>query len=110
VVKRGEYGALLVTRTGYFVAHALLLEDIVDPTGAGDTFAGGLFGTLAGEDSTSEPTLRRGIVHGSVLASFDVEGFGVERLERVTYSDMRSRLEDFAVSRTYHGIPLKERS
>jgi sugar/nucleoside kinase (ribokinase family) len=109
VVKRGEYGALLFTRGGYFVAHALLLEDIVDPTGAGDTFAGGLLGTIAGEDAVEESTLRRGIVHGSVLASFTVEGFGTERLARVTVEQVSERLADFAVSRTYDGVPIPDR-
>jgi sugar/nucleoside kinase (ribokinase family) len=85
------------------------LEDIVDPTGAGDSFAGGLLGTIAGEDSVHEPTLRRGIVHGSVLASFDVEGFGTSRLERVTLAEIGSRLQDFAVCRQYDGAPLRER-
>jgi sugar/nucleoside kinase (ribokinase family) len=110
VVKRGEYGALLFTRTGYFAAHALLLEDIVDPTGAGDTFAGGLLGTLAGEGSVEEPALRRGIVHGSVMASFNVEGFGVERLSQLDLGTIQSRLHDFAVSRTYDGVTLRERT
>src|SRR5262249_6762991 len=91
VVKRGEYGALLFTGKRYFATHALLLEDIVDPTGAGDTFAGGLIGTIAGEDSTEDPTLRRGMVHGSILASFDVEGFGVSRLAGVSVQEIGAR-------------------
>jgi sugar/nucleoside kinase (ribokinase family) len=110
VIKRGEYGALLFTKSGYFVAHALLLEDIVDPTGAGDTFAGGLLGTIAGEDRAEEPTLRRGIVHGSVLASFTVEGFGTGKLARVRVEEIAGRLDDFAVSRTYDGLPIPDRA
>ena len=110
VVKRGEYGALLFSRDGYFVAHALLLEDIKDPTGAGDSFAGGLMGTIAGEDRIDGPTLRRGIVNGSILASFNVEGFGTDRLATVKLSEISERLEAFSISRAYESLPIVDRA
>ncbi len=109
VVKRGEYGAWLFTPHGHFVANALLLERVVDPTGAGDTFAGGLMGTIAGENSVDEQTLRRGVVNGSIMASFTVEHFGVSGLVDLNREEIRARLQDFELSRIYEGRPLPQK-
>ena len=100
IVKKGEYGAVLFTNGGdltesYFFAPAYPLEKVADPTGAGDTFAGGFVGYLARARSDSLETIRRAIVHGSVVASFTVEGFGLERLRTLTLDDIRERYEAF---------------
>jgi len=94
VIKKGEDGAVMVTPTAYFVAPAYPLEEVRDPTGAGDTFAGGLMGYLA---KCGEPTLanlRMGMVHGSVLASFTVEDFSLERLKTLTHDEIQARVEE----------------
>lgn len=97
-VKKGEHGCLLFGEGGqFFACPAYPLEEIRDPTGAGDTFAGGLAGFLAGQ-SGAEVTfdmLRQAILHGSVLASFDVEDFSLERLKALSENDIAARLEDF---------------
>src|SRR5262249_2740123 len=84
IVKRGEYGVLMFSGKSIFGAPAFPLEDVFDPTGAGDTFAGGFMGALAHANDTSDRTFRRGIVFGSVMASFDVEKFGLQRLTDLT--------------------------
>ena len=84
VVKRGEHGATLYTRDGTFWAPAYPLEEVADPTGAGDTFAGGLLGYLASQPRIDDATLRRAVLHGSVCASFAVESFSVDGIERAT--------------------------
>ena len=96
VIKRGEYGALLFDGDTVFAAPALPLEDVVDPTGAGDTFAGGMLGYLAREDRVDAVTLRRAVIYGSVLASFSVEGVSVDRLVTVTQAELASRFTAFA--------------
>jgi sugar/nucleoside kinase (ribokinase family) len=95
VVKRGEYGALMVTPDRFFFVPAYPLESPFDPTGAGDTFAGGFMGVLAGEESTDEAALRRAIVYGSVIASFTVEDFSLNRLKRLTRDDIEARYRIF---------------
>jgi sugar/nucleoside kinase (ribokinase family) len=95
VVKRGEYGALMVNGGRFFFAPAYPLESVFDPTGAGDTFAGGFMGSLAGQGDLSETTLRRAIVHGSVMASFTVEDFSLDRLRRLTPSEIEQRCAAF---------------
>ncbi|HEY7140850.1 MAG TPA: PfkB family carbohydrate kinase [Methylomirabilota bacterium] len=95
VVKRGEYGALMVTRERFFFVPAYPLESVYDPTGAGDTFAGGFMGVLAGEEATDEGALRRAIVYGSVMASFTVEDFSLGRLRRLTRGDIDGRYRAF---------------
>lgn len=95
VIKRGEYGALLFSNGNIFSAPALPLTEVVDPTGAGDTFAGGFMGYVAKQDSISEETLRRSVVCGSVMASFQVEDFGLDRLRRLNSSDIDSRFSNF---------------
>ena len=82
VAKQGEYGAALVTRESFFALPAYPLETVIDPTGAGDTFAGGLVGYIAAhpEEALSDELLRRAMAHATVLASFNVEEFGTERV------------------------------
>jgi sugar/nucleoside kinase (ribokinase family) len=96
VIKRGEYGALLFDGEGVFSAPAYPIEDVADPTGAGDTFAGGLLGYLAREDRVDAGSLRRAVIYGSVLASFSVEGVSVSRLIQVTNEDVATRYGAFA--------------
>ena len=95
VVKRGEYGALMVTPERFFFVPAYPLESVFDPTGAGDTFAGGLMGVLAGEELIDEWTLRRAVVYGSVIASFTVEDFSLNRLKRLTRRELETRYHAF---------------
>ncbi len=96
VIKRGEYGALLFDGKEVFSAPAFPVEDVADPTGAGDTFAGGLLGYVAREDKLDTATLRRAVIYGSVLASFSVEGVSVKRLVSVTPTDVATRYAAFA--------------
>lgn len=95
VVKRGEYGALLFDHEHIFACPAMPLADVFDPTGAGDTFAGGFMGTLAIASHLDAETLRRAMVMGSVMASFTVEKFSLERLREVTRAEIRTRFSDF---------------
>lgn len=95
VVKRGEYGALLFDGERTFTAPAFPVADVHDPTGAGDTFAGGFMGYLARAGEVSESHLRRALVMGSVMASFAVEGFSVERLQRVGDREILGRFAAF---------------
>ncbi|WNG57816.1 sugar kinase [Archangium gephyra] len=95
VVKRGEYGALLFEQDHIFACPAMPIADVFDPTGAGDTFAGGFMGTLAIASQLNTETLRRAMVMGSVMASFTVEKFSLERLREVTRSEIRARFAEF---------------
>jgi sugar/nucleoside kinase (ribokinase family) len=95
VVKRGEYGVLMVTKDAIFAAPAYPLENVFDPTGAGDTFAGGLLGYLSSRKELSDREFRRAIVFGSVLASFTVEKFSLDRLREITLADVLERYQDF---------------
>jgi len=94
VVKRGEYGAAMFTEHSYFATPAYPLEEVFDPTGAGDSFAGGFMGYLAAIDSADEAAVRRAIIYGSVMASFNVEEFGCDRLRRLTYDEINSRFRE----------------
>jgi sugar/nucleoside kinase (ribokinase family) len=96
VVKRGEYGAMMVDKRGVFCVPALPLEEPHDPTGAGDSFAGGFMGYLAGAKDLSDSTLRRAMVYGSVLGSFTVERFGLDRLRVLKRSEIHARARHFA--------------
>ncbi len=96
IVKRGEHGALMVHPKFIFSVPAFPLEEVHDPTGAGDTFAGGFMGYLAKAGNMNEQNLRRAMVYGSVLASFTVEKFGVERLAKVTIREINDRARRFA--------------
>ena len=101
VAKQGEYGAALFTPTGYFALPGFPLEDVHDPTGAGDSFAGGFLGYIDGEAKRSgedflldDTTLRRAMAHGTVLASFNIEDFGTERVARLQRSEIDQRLAE----------------
>ncbi len=96
IIKKGEHGALLFQGDKTFFAPALLLPKVVDPTGAGDTFAGGFMGYLAATDDVSFENLKRAIIHGSALASFVVEDFGTRKLEKLTKADINGRIAQFA--------------
>ena len=95
VVKRGEYGVLMITKDAIFAAPAYPLENVFDPTGAGDTFAGGFLGYLASRSEIHDKELRRAIIFGSVLASFTVEKFSLDRLREITLRDVHERYADF---------------
>ncbi len=95
IIKKGEHGALLFSRDKIFFAPALPLSHIFDPTGAGDTFAGGLCGYMATTDDYSFDNLKNGVIAGSVLASFTVEQFGTVRLSNLKRSEILQRIEDF---------------
>jgi sugar/nucleoside kinase (ribokinase family) len=94
-IKRGEYGALLVRKGGWFAAPALPLDSVFDPTGAGDCFAGGFIGYLANTMNFEEANIRKAIVMGSVMASFNVEAFSLDRLRRLTYPEIEARYKVF---------------
>jgi sugar/nucleoside kinase (ribokinase family) len=100
VAKRGEYGAALFSRDEFFAIPGYLLEDVRDPTGAGDSFAGGFLGYLdsrraAGDSVLDHGVLRQAMAYGSVLASFNVEDFGTERVQRLSKDEIDDRLRDF---------------
>jgi sugar/nucleoside kinase (ribokinase family) len=96
IIKRGEHGAIMVRKDFVFSVPAFPLEEVFDPTGAGDTFAGGFMGYLTSKGRITEQVLRSAMVYGSVLASFTVERFGVERLARVTRKEIAARARLFA--------------
>ncbi|MEN9303242.1 MAG: hypothetical protein RL264_1671 [Bacteroidota bacterium] len=95
IIKKGEHGALLFHGDNIFFAPALPLEEVFDPTGAGDTFAGGFMGYLASTDDASFENMKRAIIAGSALASFCVEKFGTQRLTEITTSELNQRIEQF---------------
>ncbi len=95
VIKKGEHGALLFNKEEVFFAPALPLEDVFDPTGAGDSFAGGFIGYLEQTKDISFENMKRAVIYGSAMASFCVEKFGTQRLEELTEEDVESRLQEF---------------
>lgn len=95
IIKKGEHGALLFHGDNVFFAPALPLEDVFDPTGAGDTFAGGFMGYIAATDDYSFENMKRAIIAGSALASFCVEKFGTEKLENITKEEIEARIDQF---------------
>jgi len=95
IIKKGEHGALLFQESNMFYCPALPLEEVFDPTGAGDTFVGGFIGYLAQTNDISFENMRKAIVYGSAMASFCVEKFGTERLFEVTASDLEARVGEF---------------
>lgn len=95
VIKKGEHGALLFEGKNVFFAPALPLEEVFDPTGAGDTFAGGFSGYIAQSENISFDNMKNGIIHGSNLASFCVEKFGTERMENLSKDEVNARLKQF---------------
>ncbi|CCH56519.1 PfkB domain protein [Fibrisoma limi BUZ 3] len=95
IIKKGEHGALLFHEDRIFFAPALPLEEVFDPTGAGDTFAGGFIGYLAKTDNISFDNMKRGIIYGSAMASFCVEKFGAERIMNLTQDEIQARVSEF---------------
>ena len=95
IIKKGEHGALLFQGEKVFFAPALPLEDVFDPTGAGDTFAGGFIGFIAASDDASFENMKRAIIAGSALASFCVEKFGTQRLLEISRSEIDARIQEF---------------
>lgn len=95
IIKKGEHGALLFNKDQVFFAPALPLEDVFDPTGAGDSFAGGFIGYLAQTKDISFENLKRAIIYGSAMASFCVEKFGTERLIGLSPSEVEERVQEF---------------
>ena len=110
VIKRGEYGATLFTKDGYFAAPAYPLESVFDPTGAGDTFAGGFMGYLASHDKITDDILRRACIYGSVMASFNVEKFGTERVDGLDYPEINERFKAFKQMTHFDDIPFERAS
>lgn len=107
IVKRGEYGAALFTPDSYFAIPAYPLEAVFDPTGAGDTFAGGFMGYLASQDGLNEDAMRRAMIFGSVMASFNVEEFGTERVRRLTHAEINDRFHAFKRMTHFDEIPFE---
>ena len=95
VIKKGEHGALLFSDNDFFALPAFPLEEVFDPTGAGDTFAGGMVGYLAKQNVLNFETLKRAVAYGSIVASFTVEDFGLERLRSLTISEIEERYQEF---------------
>jgi sugar/nucleoside kinase (ribokinase family) len=95
IIKKGEHGAVLFSQDGVFVVPAFPTAEVVDPTGAGDSFAGGLMGYLASDDSPPPGRLRRAMAYGTVLASLTVEGFGLDRLKKTSRQEIDARLEAY---------------
>lgn len=111
VAKQGEYGAALITREGFFALPAYPLESVIDPTGAGDTFAGGFVGYLAahpGQD-LSEELLRAAMAHGTALASFNVQEFGTDRVVRLNAAEITQRVTDLQQMTSFSGAPFRSR-
>ena len=105
IIKKGEHGALLFHEENMFFAPALPLEDVFDPTGAGDTFAGGFMGYIAATDDFSFENMKRAIIAGSALASFCVEKFGTQRLLELTKEELNTRVKQFV---TLGNFEMKE--
>ncbi len=95
IIKKGEHGALLFDKNEVFFAPALPLEEVFDPTGAGDTFAGGFIGYLAHSKDISFEGMKRAVIYGSALASFCVEKFGTERISEINRKEMHERVQQF---------------
>ncbi len=108
VVKRGEYGAALFTQDGFFALPGYPLEEVTDPTGAGDSFAGGFMGYIAnlGDDvALDDPHLRRAMTYGTVLASFNVEEFGTERMRGLTRDEIEDRFAELKAMTHFEALP-----
>jgi sugar/nucleoside kinase (ribokinase family) len=111
VAKQGEYGAALFTEESFFALPGYPLEEVVDPTGAGDSFAGGFLGYLdaIGPDAVDDQAVRRAMTYGSVMASFNVERFGTERVQSLTHGEVNRRFEEFKVITHLEAVPLELR-
>jgi ribokinase len=95
IIKKGEHGALLCTENGSFVAPAYPLANVIDPTGCGDSFAGALIGFLAKQGKVNEGLMRKAIIYGSTVASFNAEGMGTERMKTLSRNEINKRFEEF---------------
>jgi len=104
VITRGEYGALMFSAHTIFAAPAYPLETVFDPTGAGDTFAGGFMGYLAANQNLSDGSIRQAIIFGSVMASFVVENFSLDRLRTLEYRDIEERFRRFKLLTEFEGL------
>jgi len=107
IVKRGEYGAALLTPESYFAIPAYPLESVFDPTGAGDTFAGGFMGYLSSQRLLDEAAMRRAMIFGSVMASFNVEEFGTARVQKLTTDEINERFRAFKQMTHFEEIPFE---
>lgn len=105
IIKRGEYGVLFFNRQQTFGAPAFPLEQVQDPTGAGDTFAGGFMGYLAATGNLSDAAIRQAIIFGSVMASFTVEAFSLDRLRALDYKDIEARFRQFKRLTQFEDLP-----
>ena len=94
IIKKGEHGAISITESSYFNAPAYPIKQVADPTGAGDSFAGGMMGYLASVEDTSEEAIRSAMVYGAVVASFNIEDFSINRQKRVAFSEISSRYRE----------------
>jgi sugar/nucleoside kinase (ribokinase family) len=107
IVKRGEYGAALFTNESYFAIPAYPLESVFDPTGAGDTFAGGFMGYLSSQETLDDAAMRRAMIFGSVMASFNVEEFGTSRVRKLTHDEINHRFREFKKMTHFEEIPFE---
>ena len=105
LLKKGEHGAVMFMQDEYFVAPAYPLEEVYDPTGAGDSFAGGFMGYLASKDSLATDDLRRAVIHGSAVASFQVEDFSVNRMRTLTRPEIDARYAEFHEFTRFEALP-----
>src|SRR6478609_9204940 len=108
VAKQGEYGAALFTSEGVFALPAFPLEEVLDPTGAGDSFAGGFVGYIAAhsDDERSDDLLRRAMAYGTAMASFNVQEFGTERVQRLTPDEIAERVAELQRITTFQAAPI----
>ncbi len=95
VIKKGEHGAMFFSEHETYVLPAYPTDRVIDPTGAGDSFAGGMMGYLAEQDSFEPETLKKALAYGILVASFNVEGFGLERIQEITRDDIEERMRDY---------------
>ncbi|HOP85137.1 MAG TPA: PfkB family carbohydrate kinase [Syntrophorhabdaceae bacterium] len=107
IVKRGEYGVFMAEKEGIFLTPAYPLEEVFDPTGAGDTFAGGFMGYLANVGEVNSDTIKKATVMGSVMASFNVEDFGINRIKGLKYDEIRGRYTAFKRCLHFEDIEFK---
>jgi sugar/nucleoside kinase (ribokinase family) len=112
VAKQGEYGSAMFTRDGVFGLPAYPTEDVVDPTGAGDTFAGGFMGCVAAHDGReiTDDILRTAMAYGTAMASFNVEAFGTERMQRLTGEEIAARVAELGRISHFAPVPLPQRA
>ena len=111
IIKRGEYGAVWFGKDQRFIVPAYPVQNVIDPTGAGDSFAGGFMGYIAATGQTDASAFRQAVIAGSVIASFTVEGFGLDRLVNLSTDEIARRFEEFEEFTTFdsnNGLPLRE--